>query len=161
MQTHERTGRGTAMFSGRLRALKFQSHFVAVALLCFASLSVKALDPSQPPGDNFDLSHWHLTLPDDDASTISPSSLSGGYTHSSWFYTGADGAMVFWCPVTGGTTSGSTYPRSELRERIDPSSTSVNWPPWGTHILNAQCKITQLPSNGRTVIAQIHSYISP
>ena len=161
MQTHERTGCGPITFSFRRRASKSNLHLVAVALFCFANFCGAALDPSEPPGDNFDLSHWHLTLPDDDASTISPSNLTDGYTHSSWFYTGADGAMVFWCPVTGGTTSGSTYPRSELRERIDPSSTSVNWPPWGTHILNAQCKITELPSNGRTVIAQIHSYISP
>ena len=161
MQTHERTGRGSTTFSFCVRAPKSNLHLVAVALFCLAHFCSAALNPSDPPGDNFDLSHWHLTLPDDDASTISPSDLEDGYTHSSWFYTGADGAMVFWCPVTGGTTSGSTYPRSELRERIDPSSTSVNWPPWGMHVLNAQCKITELPSNGRTVIAQIHSYISP
>jgi hypothetical protein len=161
MQTDERTGRGSTTFSFCIRAPKSNFHLVVVTLFCWANLCWAALNPSEPPGDNFDLSHWHLTLPDGDASTISPSDLDDGYTHSTWFYTGADGAMVFWCPVTGGTTSGSTYPRSELRERIDPSSTSENWPPWGMHVLNAQCKITELPSNGRTVIAQIHSYISP
>ena len=73
------------------------------------------------PSDNFDLSHWSLTLPDQGASVITPAQLTAGFTNS-WFYSGADGAMVFWCPVTGGTTSASDYPRSELRELLNPLS---------------------------------------
>jgi hypothetical protein len=161
MQTHKRTDRGSTTFSFRIHLPKSNFYFIALALFCFASFRSMALDPNQPPGRNFDLSHWYLTLPDSDSSIIEPSSLRNGYTNSSWFYTGADGAMVFWCPVIGGTTSNSTYPRSELREMIDPSTTTVNWPSFGTHILDAQCKVTQLPSTGRTVIGQIHSYVSP
>ncbi len=160
MQRHKCTGRGSITFAFRSRPPKSNLYLVALALICWAIRSM-ALDPSQPPGGNFDLSHWYLTLPDSDANTISPSSLIEGYTHASWFYTDTDGAMVFWCPVTGGTTSGSSYPRAELRELLDGSSTTVNWPPWGMHVLNVQCKIRELPSNGRTVIGQIHSYISP
>lgn len=161
MQTHKRTGRGSTTFSFSIHLPGSNFCCIALALLCFANFRLMALDPNQPPGHNFDLSHWYLTLPDADSSIIAPSTLDSGYTNSSWFYTGPDGAMVFWCPVIGGTTSNSTYSRSELREMIDPSTTTINWPPWGTHILNAQCKITQLPSNGKTVIGQIHSYVSP
>ena len=124
-------------------------------LLPAARLSAQA--QGSTPADAFDLSHWSLTLPDQDATVITPAELSAGFTNS-YFYSGADGAMVFWCPVTGGTTSSSDFPRSELREMINPLSNQVNWSPYGTHVLNAQCRVTQLPSAKRVVIAQIHSY---
>jgi hypothetical protein len=114
------------------------------------------LDPARPPGGNFDLSHWKLTLPDANSSEIFPAQLMAGSTNS-FFYTGADGAMVFWCPVTGGTTPGSDYPRCELRELLVPSNENVNWTGYGTHILNAQCKVTQIPSTKKTFIGQIYS----
>ncbi len=119
--------------------------------------TVVPLDPSLPPGGNFDLSHWKLTLPDATSSEISAAQLVGGFTNSS-FYTGPDGAMVFWCPVTGGTTPGSEFPRTELREMLDPDNEAVNWTGYGTHILKGQCKVTQIPSSKRTFIGQIHSF---
>lgn len=131
--------------------------FVCLGTLCFASVPVLALDPAKPPGSNFDLSRWKLTLPDSSASETSPGLLTTGFTNS-FFYTGADGAMVFACPVTGGTTSGSSYPRSELRELLDPSDDNVNWTGYGTHIVNAQCKVTQIPSSQKVIIGQIHSF---
>ncbi len=129
-------------------------------ILCLTNNPALALDPDLPPGSNFDLSHWHLTLPDDDATTIKPSELVDGYTDDSWFYTGADGAMVFYCPVNGGTTGNSINPRSELRERIDSSTTSVNWTYRGTHVLEAQCRILQAPSSGQLWFGQIHGYLA-
>ena len=129
------------------------------ALLALGNRSARALDSSRPPGGNFDLTHWYLGLPDSGASSVSSASLVAGYTNAQWFYTGADGAMVFWCPVNGGTTSGSSYPRSELRETLDPKDLSRNWTVFGTHVLDAQCQILQVPSTGRVVIGQIHSYL--
>src|SRR5437867_13232120 len=112
-----------------------------------ASAPAWALDPTKPPSGNFDLTHWKLTLPVDssgvtngDAAEIQVSQLSTGYSNALYFYTAPDGAMVFWAPVTGATTSGSTYPRSELREMINPGSSSVNWSGYGTHLLDARCK---------------------
>src|SRR6185503_2715159 len=90
--------------------------------------------------------------------SVEAAQLLAGYTNT-WFYTGADGAMVFWAPVTGGTTPNSTYPRSELREQINPPDNTINWPPSGTHIMDAQCKVTVLPSTGKVIIGQIHSYL--
>src|SRR5277367_1496316 len=127
------------------------------ALICLANFSVWALDPSKPPGGNFDLSHWKLTLPDASVSEIQAAQLVAGYTNASFFYTGSDGAMVFWCPVTGGTTSESSYPRSELREELNPPNDDVNWTGYGSNILSAQCKVLQVPSTGKVIIGQIHS----
>src|SRR6185369_6317433 len=66
-----------------------------------ASSAVVRLDAAKPPGGNFDLSHWKLTLPDAVASEISAAQLTAGITNA-FFFTDADGAMVFRCPVTGG-----------------------------------------------------------
>lgn len=134
-------------------------------LLCsllFATTSAWSLDPSVPPAGNFDLTHWYLGLPDSTASSIQPSALEAGYT-SEWFYTGSDGAMVFWAPVTGGTTSGSTYPRSELRELVSgvDHSTAINWTVLGEHVLTAQCRVLQVPSTGKVIIGQIHGGSTP
>jgi hypothetical protein len=141
----------------------------AVKLLFMAAVCLgiraAALNPALPPSGNFDLSHWKLTLPVDSngttngtAAEIQVSQMVAGYTNALYFYTAPDGAMLFWCPVDGTTTSGSSYPRSELREMLNPSSTSVNWSGYGTHILTAQCKVTQIPSSKKVIIGQIHSF---
>jgi hypothetical protein len=118
-----------------------------------------------PPAANFDLSRWKITLPIDDfggttgeATEIKNPSLQT-YT-SEFFYTGTDGAMVFWCPVIGATTSGATAPRSELRELISGTDSRVNWSAMGTHILRAQCRVTQEPDTGDVIIGQVHGYPS-
>jgi hypothetical protein len=142
-----------------VRAMGAALKWACLGALCLTfSAAGAALDPTQPPGGNFDLSHWKLTLPDASASDISAAQLTSGYTNSSFFYTGPDGAMVFWCPVNGGVTSGSTYPRSELRELITPPLENVDWTGYGTHILTAQCKVTQVPSTQKVIIGQVHSF---
>jgi len=123
----------------------------------FRVSTVGQLDPARPPSGNFDLSHWKLTLPDADSTEIPAAQLMVGFTNS-FFFTAADGAMVFSCPVAGGTTPGSAYPRCELRELLLPSNEAVNWTGFGTHILNAQCRVMQLPSTRKTIIGQIHSF---
>ena len=65
--------------------------------------------------------------------------------------------MTFWVPDDGATTSGSSHPRSELREELSPGDTSVNWTLYGTHILTATCVVSNVPSDTEKVcIGQIH-----
>jgi hypothetical protein len=105
-----------------------------------------------------DLSHWKLTLPtgkSGHADTISTSQLVNGYS-SKYFYTGSDGATVFWTPVNGTKTPGSTYPRTELRETKSDGS-EYNWKVTdGTATLRATLAINQVPSTGNVVVGQIH-----
>ena len=141
--------------------------FFAASLLLFCSAlsPACALNPNLPPGSNFDLSHWYLQLPTaggvltgtggsvDSAST---SQLIGGFTNN-YFYTAADGAMTFWVPDNGATTSGSSHPRSELREELSPGDTGFNWSLYGTHVLTATCVVSNVPSDtGKVCIGQIH-----
>lgn len=118
------------------------------------------LDPTKPPSGNFNLTTWNLTLPigpDEDPTVIPTQTLVGPYTLAPYFTTGADGAMVFWAPVTGSTTEGSSYARSELRE-TDTNGQLYNWSVGdGTSTLSATVAVYQVPSTGKVVIGQIHS----
>ena len=83
------------------------------------------LDPSTPPSKNFDLAQWKLTIPN--GSDVSISTLNGGYTLANAFYTDpVTGGMVFRTPNIAGTTSNSSYSRSELREMLNESAGTTN-----------------------------------
>ena len=137
---------------------------LAAILLWLTAYPAHALDPSLPPGGNFDLTHWYLGLPVDssggtsgDSASITAAQLVAGYSNALYFYTGADGAMTFWAPVTGATTPGSSYPRSELREQIVPGNNNINWSGYGMHTLDAQCRVIEVASTKKVIIGQIHT----
>ena len=141
---------------------------VLSVFLCLTGATAWALNPGLPPGGNFELSPWKLQLPTSNGILTAASGsvdeksgalLEAGFTNV-YFYTGSDGSMVFWAPDNGARTGGSDHPRSELREMLDPSDTSVNWTLYGTHTLNAQCRVWQVPSDTKKVIiGQIHANI--
>lgn len=109
------------------------------------------LDPAQPPGKNFDLTRWVLQLPLADGDSVKQISDLGSYT-SEFFYTAPDGAMAFWCPVTGAHTPNTKYPRSELREK----PVGGDWAITGKHRLSATFKVTKNLASKGTIIGQIH-----
>lgn len=118
------------------------------------------------PSGRFDLSHWKLTLPTSADNTygghpteISAAALSDGFKDPH-FYTDTSGAMVFWCPVVGATTEGTQFPRSELREMLQPGNPRENWSFSGSHEMTARCRVLEIPSYPKVVIGQIHSYTS-
>ena len=134
-------------------------------LITMSGPRAQGLDPGRPPGGNLNLTNFYLGLPVDssggttgDSASITAPQLTAGYSNALYFYTGPDGAMTFWAPVTGATTPNSSYPRSELREQLTPPSNSTNWLPYGNHLLSAQCRVTQVPSTGKVIIGQIHCY---
>ncbi len=108
------------------RVIDFATSLVLILLLSLAGQVVMAqiLDPTLPPSGNFDLSYWKLTRPNNQE--IDEDNLSNGYQKAGEFYTDSiTGAMVFWCPNDGRTTSGSTYPRNEFREMIRRGDNSI------------------------------------
>ena len=141
--------------------------FLAIGLaVLLGALPARALYSNLPPGSNFNLANWKITLPVDSNGTNignaiekTAAELVAGYTNAVYFYTAPDGAMVFWCPISGATTSGSTYPRSELRELLNPANDNINWnSAVGIHTLDGVCKVTQVPSTGKVIIGQIHGF---
>jgi|TARA_B110000967_G_scaffold169577_1_gene179092 poly(beta-D-mannuronate) lyase len=93
--------------------------------------AASGLDPNVPPGQNFDLLGWKLNTPEADsrglANRIDEVDLAAGYTDAEYFWTGADGGMVFRVTNAGATTSANaSYPRTELREMLRRGNTSIS-----------------------------------
>ena len=121
-----------------------------------------ALNSSVAPSGNFDLSNWKLTLPVDASGSMSGTAVEvkslTGYENSKYFYTGSDGAMVFYAPVEGATTSGSSYARSELREMKGTEKAAWSLSTGG--FMSATLEVDAAPNRdgagGKIIVGQIH-----
>ena len=145
------------------------------------------LDPTQPPGSNFDLISWKLNTPadldgDGISDTASETELAAGFTDE-YFYSGENGGMVFRSTIAGARTSANTrYTRSELREMLREGDTGIrtrgvnrnNWllgyqpdpgiPVGGRNgVMRATLAVNHVTESGarnqvgRVIIGQIHA----
>ncbi len=140
-----------------------------------ASLAAQASVASQP-SDVFNLSYWKLTLPIDTPQPGDPDEIKqpqlATYTSQYFKLNDAKDAVTFYSPAGGDTTDGSSYARSELRERRDhsnpytfasdcPDKDKVEEACWSTssgyHIMTIDQKITHIPTTKpHVVVGQIH-----
>jgi len=131
----------------------------ALGVLGITNASAATLDPTLPPGGNFNLSIWQLQLPTGSPGspdTIQPAQLKGtsGYSNPSYFWTDkTDGSMTFWAPEKGVTTPNSNYARSELRE-MNANGSAADWTLAGNHTLSAQLRIPSVTKN--VCVGQVH-----
>lgn len=112
------------------------------------------------PSQVLNLTNWKITLPtgpSEHPTEITQPSL-GSYKIDPWFIVGANSGVRFRAPVNGTTTSGSGYPRSELREMTNNGSSTAIWSSTsGKHILFIDEAITAVPRTKKHVVAgQIH-----
>lgn len=115
------------------------------------------------PSQILNLANWKLTLPlnssgglgGDAAEILQPQLAS--YCNSPYFVVNGSGVQ-FRAPVNGATTSGSSYPRSELREMTNNGSALASWSTTsGTHTMFIDQAITTVPATKKHVVAgQIH-----
>lgn len=113
------------------------------------------------PAQLLDLTNWKETLPI--GSSGSPTEIKqpalATYSISPWFtLNSAKTAVQFRANCGGVTTSGSSYPRSELREMTNSGTTNASWSTTsGTHRMYIKQAITHLPVVKPQVVAgQIH-----
>jgi hypothetical protein len=121
--------------------------------------------PAPSPAPPIDRTLWKLTLPVDASGGFSGTAieikpLPAAYERAPYFYTVNEGALTFMAPTEGATTSGSHYPRSELRE-MTGAGTEAAWTIAQGGTLSATLAVNELPlasggKNGRIVIGQIH-----
>lgn len=112
------------------------------------------------PSQVFDLTNWKLTIPMGEAkkaTEIKQPELAK-YILDPWFVVNPAGGIRFRAPVNAVTTSGSNYPRSELREMTDNGETNASWSSKsGIHTMTIDEAITAVPKTKRQVVAgQIH-----
>jgi len=142
----------------------------AIALL-FSSTVSAAAATSTAPKLLIDLSKFKLTLPVNNtggtsgkAADIKPAELNGnpGYA-SKYFYTDVTGAVVFYSPANGASTSpgqGSDHTRSELRE-IYTGAGTTEWTNAVGGTMTASLRIDQVADkSGKAIIGQIHGLSS-
>ncbi len=118
-------------------------------------LAVKAVHSCGKPADVLDLANWKLTLPtgsDGHPTEIKQPQLAG-YSVDPWFIA-CDGVQ-FRAAVNGVTTSGSSYPRSELREMNGGKEASWSTSS-GVSTMEIDEAITHLPAGKGVVAGQIH-----
>ncbi|WP_293392812.1 polysaccharide lyase family 7 protein [Nevskia sp.] len=124
------------------------------------------------PAEVLDFSHWKLTLPVNSsgntsgaAAEIMPAVLVGppGYT-SEYLYTDDTGAVVFYAPTNGASTTpgeGSDNARSELRELYKVPSGPTEWTNSIGGTLTALCRVDKTPAaRKQVIIGQIHGLSS-
>ncbi|MEL7313207.1 MAG: polysaccharide lyase family 7 protein [Pseudomonadota bacterium] len=145
------------------------------------------LDPALPPGENFELLSWKLDTPGDldgngISDTASETDLDGGF-NDEYFFTAADGGMVFRSTIAGARTSLNTnFTRSEFREMLRRGNRGIstrgvnrnNWllgyqpdpglPVGGRNgVLRATLAVNHVTETGsqsqvgRVIIGQIHA----
>ncbi len=116
------------------------------------------------PANILNLTNWKLTLPIDgpdagsDADEVSQPALAT-YSVDPYFKNNSDNSGVIFRAHTGGaTTSGSGYPRSELREMTNNGAGNASWSSGsGTHTMEIDEAITHLPVVKPHIVAgQIH-----
>lgn len=116
------------------------------------------------PANVLNLTNWKITLPIDgpdagsDADEVTQPALAT-YSIDPYFKNNSDNTGVLFRAHTGGaTTSGSGYPRSELREMTNNGTTNASWSSSsGTHTMEIDQAITHLPVVKKHIVAgQIH-----
>jgi hypothetical protein len=144
---------------------------IGCAASCDGGAPASSLRTGVSPSDNFDLSGYTLTIPVNKtggvtgvATIISSAALAGGYT-STFFYTGSDGAMVFYAPSNGASTimdGNPDHSRSELREIFDGGDGSVDWTNNAGGTMTATCRVDRSTIDSDEVtIGQIHAEDAP
>jgi hypothetical protein len=117
------------------------------------------------PAQILDLTNWKETLPidDPDESGTQPLEITqpqlATYALSPWFkVTSTCNGVQFRAAVNGVTTSGSSYPRSELREMTNNGADNASWSSTsGTHTMIISESIKNEPADKPEVVAgQIH-----
>lgn len=117
------------------------------------------------PADVLNLTNWKLNLPIDAGGTQTGTSveikqgkldtfLIEPYFHNNNNNTG----VIFMANCGGATTSGSGYPRSELREMINNGTANASWSSSsGVHTMEIEQAVTHLPDvKKHIVVGQIH-----
>lgn len=123
-------------------------------------------EPSWPPtngylpSDVLNLSNWYLTLPTSEKAnpdTVKQPALAS-YSSKYFHINDARDAVVFHVNHGGATTSGSSNPRSELREMINGGKEMASWSSTsGRHAMTIRQRVTHLTDvKPHVVVGQIH-----
>lgn len=113
--------------------------------------------PNGLPSGLIDLKNWKYNSPRCPYREVKQPALAT-FEDPQWFYD-AGGDVVFRANAGGCTTSGSSYPRSELREMTNGGTSNASWNPnSGTHTIQARISMSTgtLSAKKHVVGMQVH-----
>jgi hypothetical protein len=115
------------------------------------------------PATILNLTNWKLTVPVNTSHAGNPDEYEqpelATYSNTTYFHVNStNNGVVFNANAGGATTSGSGYPRSELREMKNNGADEASWSSSsGTHTMEIDEAITHLPVvKPHIVVGQIH-----
>ncbi|HSW99520.1 MAG TPA: polysaccharide lyase family 7 protein [Patescibacteria group bacterium] len=127
------------------------------------SFSSSPVPAANLPSQLLDLNNWKITLPIDTGHAGSPDEIQqpelANFSLTPYFRVNeAKDGVVFQANAGGATTSGSGYPRSELREMTNGGKDNASWSSdSGVHTMIVREAITHTPLvKPHVVAAQIH-----
>nr|WP_199159181.1 polysaccharide lyase family 7 protein [Pedobacter sp. ASV2] len=130
--------------------------------MAFAQVSKSNVKPTVP-GQVLNLQNWKLTLPVNTEHNGNPDEIKqpelNTYTDDNFFFLNKNkDAVSFKANAGGETTSGSNFPRTELREMLNDGKTSAAWSSsQGKHTLFIDQRVVHLPDvRKHIVVGQIH-----
>jgi hypothetical protein len=156
--------------TSNINLMKIYSYALLI-LLSTLACSQKVVQPEpalastkvKVPGQILKLDNWKLTLPIATTTSGNPDEIKqpklNTYTNNDYFFANKKGdAVTFKANAGGFTTSGSNFPRSELREMMNNGKESASWSSaTGTHTMFIDQRITHLPDvRPHMVVGQIH-----
>ncbi|MEO1030960.1 MAG: polysaccharide lyase family 7 protein [Bacteroidota bacterium] len=125
-----------------------------------------------------DFSNWKVTLPVDEDNNGRPDEYQPNQLDNYGYQTLApvqpfmyddttDQSLVFYCFQGGATTTNSSYPRTELRELINPNNSKENWTLLEGGEMIGSLKVDSVSTNDtssddyhKVIVMQIHGIIS-
>lgn len=119
-------------------------------------------------GQNIDLNHWKITIPEGNPSEIEPPEIldfENNEMLKPFFYRDSiDSALVFYA-YPANTTRNTKYSRSELREQMEPGSNKVNWTFEQGAKMRGTLSVPEVTQNSvgdyhRVIIMQIHGRLT-
>lgn len=148
------------MYISKKVTKKLPTFLPAVAILMGMTF-IHGANAAQYPADVLNLTNWKQTLPT--GASEKPTEIKNDqlkqFANNPYFQINSAGnAVQFRAPVNGVTTSGSGYPRSELREMTRDGKENASWSTTsGKHVMYIDQAITAVPKDKKHVVAgQIH-----
>lgn len=136
-------------------------------------------DPVEAQYADVNFSNWKVTLPVDEDNNGKPDEYQPDELKDFGYQTlepvqpymyddTTDESLVFYCFQGGATTTNSSFPRTELRELINPNNSRENWTLLEGGEMTGRLKVANVSANNssssydyhRVIVMQIHGIIS-
>jgi poly(beta-D-mannuronate) lyase len=138
--------------------LTFLLTFIILIVVVISGCVTTTPETLNVPANNFDLSHWSITVPTDTDNNgkVDVAQLET-YSHADFFYLDDLGRMVFTTPNKALTTPNSSNTRSELRYMSRGSNINISGrAPANNFALNAHPDAEKFASIGSKMSATLH-----